>query len=61
VLALGSGYLAAQQPAGRRFVICVAASIPSFILLVWLQRGDISQRCPRSGHKEDVFAPLPQS
>jgi PAT family beta-lactamase induction signal transducer AmpG len=39
VLALGSGYLAAATGWMWYFVICVAASIPSFILLVWLQRG----------------------
>jgi PAT family beta-lactamase induction signal transducer AmpG len=39
VLALGSGYIAATTGWMWYFVICVAASIPSFILLVWLQRG----------------------
>ena len=39
VLALGSGYIAAATGWMWYFVICVAASIPSFILLAWLQRG----------------------
>jgi PAT family beta-lactamase induction signal transducer AmpG len=39
VLALGSGYIALSTGWMWYFVICAAASIPSFILLVWLQRG----------------------
>ncbi|HEY7231444.1 MAG TPA: MFS transporter [Pseudolabrys sp.] len=39
VLALGSGYIAVSTGWMWYFVICVAASIPSFILLTWLQRG----------------------
>jgi len=39
ILALGSGYIAAATGWMWYFVICVAASIPSFILLAWLQRG----------------------
>ena len=39
VLALGSGYIAAATGWMWYFIICVAASIPSFILLVWLQHG----------------------
>lgn len=38
VFALGSGYVAASTGWMWYFVICAAASIPSFILLAWLQR-----------------------
>jgi MFS transporter, PAT family, beta-lactamase induction signal transducer AmpG len=38
VFALGSGYLAAATGWVWYFAICAAASIPSFILLAWLQR-----------------------
>jgi MFS transporter, PAT family, beta-lactamase induction signal transducer AmpG len=38
VFALGSGYLAAATGWMWYFTICAAASIPSFILLAWLQR-----------------------
>jgi MFS transporter, PAT family, beta-lactamase induction signal transducer AmpG len=39
VFALGSGYLAAATGWVWYFAICTAASIPSFILLAWLQAG----------------------
>jgi len=38
VFALGSGYVAASAGWIWYFAICAAASIPSFILLAWLQR-----------------------
>jgi MFS transporter, PAT family, beta-lactamase induction signal transducer AmpG len=38
VFALGSGYVAASTGWMWYFAICVASSIPSFILLAWLQR-----------------------
>ncbi|HZP69843.1 MAG TPA: MFS transporter [Pseudolabrys sp.] len=39
VLSLGSGYIAATTGWMWYFVICAGASIPSFILLAWLQHG----------------------
>jgi PAT family beta-lactamase induction signal transducer AmpG len=39
VFALGSGYVAVATGWAWYFAICTAASIPSFILLAWLQAG----------------------
>jgi MFS transporter, PAT family, beta-lactamase induction signal transducer AmpG len=48
VFAMGAGYIAASTGWMWYFVICAAASIPSFILLVWLQaRGHFKHLAPK--------------